>query len=182
MTQRKGEFEACFADGLDLSELTSVAATEPTAATKTPPDNNNNNKSLSHSANLLRIKQVEAAMKLQNEQEEIVLQSLITFRSEQLKQEVSNQKVEIPKLPAPTDSQVAPPLHISKNADGAATLGGSTVSISSSSSNMIHNVLVSMHDESIRKGLDNMPRKMLMKRNTKNTKKSIAKKTMKRKF
>jgi hypothetical protein len=57
--KRKGDFEACFAGGLDLSEFegSSSKSLEPT----------------SHSATLLRIKQVESQTRLQNDHEEIQL-------------------------------------------------------------------------------------------------------------
>ena len=181
MATRRGEFEACFADGLDLSELTTSATSPPTTTFET---SDNRNKS-SHAANLLRIKQAEAAIKLENVHEEIILQHFITIRSEQLKQVVSNTKISIPKLPAPTVATQHLHPHVpqlSKNTHEA----DKTFMCSTSSSNMIHSVLVGMHDESNQKGRDNMPRKMLMKRNLnnngKNSKKLIAKKTMKRKF
>ena len=180
MATRRGEFEACFADGLDLSELTTSATSPPTTTFET---SDNRNKS-SHAANLLRIKQAEAAIKLENVQEEIILHHFITIRSKQLKQVVSNTKISIPKLPAPTVTQHLQPQvsQLSKNTHEAEK----TIMCSTSSSNMIHSVLVGMHDESNQKGHDNMPRKMLMKRNLnnngKNSKKLIAKKTMKRKF
>ena len=178
MTKRRGEFEACFAGGLDLSELTTTPVPTTTSDLKSACSNNNNNNKMSHAANLLRIKQAEAAVKLESEKEEIILQNLITTRSEQLKHVVtSNTKIAIPTLPAPTNhSQQLMPVSsnpLTKNSH-------------CSGSNMIHTVLVGMHGESNQRGYDNMPRKMLMKRNSNNTskgsKKGIAKKSIRRKF
>ena len=180
MTKRRGEFEACFAGGLDLSELTTTPVPTTTSDLKSAYNNNNNNNNnkMSHAANLLRIKQAEAAVKLESEKEEIILQNLITTRSEQLKHVVaSNTKIAIPTLPAPTNhSQQLMPVSsnpLTKNSH-------------CSGSNMIHTVLVGMHGESNQRGYDNMPRKMLMKSNSNNTskvsKKGIAKKSIRRKF
>lgn len=178
MTKRRGEFEACFAGGLDLSELTTTPVPTTTSDLKSACSNNNNNK-MSHAANLLRIKQAEAAVKLESEKEEIILQNLITTRSEQLKHVVaSNTKIAIPTLPAPTNHHSQQLMPVSSNP--------LTKNSHSSGSNMIHTVLVGMHGESNQRGYDNMPRKMLMKRNSNNTskvsKKGIAKKSIRRKF
>jgi hypothetical protein len=171
MAKRRGEFEACFASGLDLSELTQESATTQSLEITDV----NKKSSSSHAANLLLIKQAEVTTKLQNEQEEIKIQNLIENREFLLKQVTSKGKIPVLQLPAPTHN--VQPL-----------LKGANESINSGSScnNMIHNVLVGMHEETNRKGCDNMPRKMLMKRhlspNNKNSKKMIAKKTVKRKY
>ena len=169
MTKRRGEFEACFASGLDLSELT------------TESDMNKKASASSHAANLLLIKQAEVSIKLQNEQDEIKIQNHIENRAIQLQQITSKAKIPaILQLPAPTHNHHAPPLFNSAN---ASMKNGSSFS---SSNNMIHTVLVGMHEETNRKRCcDNMPRKMLMKRshnNNKGSKKMIAKKTIKRKY
>lgn len=170
MAKRRGEFESCFASGLDLSELThdSTATSEKADINKKP--------SSSHAANLLLIKQAEVTIKLQNEQEEIKIQKFIENRDFLLKQVTSKGKLPVLQLPAPTHN-VQP------------TLKKSNESINSGSScnSMIHDVLVGMHEETNQKGCDNMPRKMLMKRhlshnNNKNSKKMITKKTVKRKY
>lgn len=180
MTKRRGEFEACFASGLDLSELTIPSASTNTAPTEM--SENQNHATSSHSANLLRIKQTDLAAKREREHEEIRIQNLISIRSEQLKLATSNSKATVPKLPAPSHQPIPQETQI---AQSNGTIEAKTSS-GHSSSRMTHTVLVGMHDESHRKGYDNMPRKMLMKRNQnsngKSSKKVIAKKTMKRKF
>ena len=65
----KGEFEACFAGGLDLSEFASSAQ----------------GTSESHAAALLQVKQAESATKLQQKLEEVRLQAAVHKRAEQLK-------------------------------------------------------------------------------------------------
>jgi hypothetical protein len=174
MAKRRGEFEANFASGLDLSELT----TQESVTTKSFEliTDRTQKTSSSHSANLLLIKQAELTIKRQNEQEDMKIQNLIENRAVQLNQVVSNANIPVLQLP--------PPMHDTQQP----LLKSTNVRINSGNScnSMIHTVLVGMHEETNRKGCDSMPRKMLMKRNlshnNKSSKKMIAKKTMKRKY
>jgi hypothetical protein len=74
VSKKVGTFEACFAGGLDLSEF----ATSSTSSASVQL-------SSSHAASLLRIKQAESVMKLENEKEEAELQNIIRERADNLK-------------------------------------------------------------------------------------------------
>ena len=181
MTKRKGEFEACFAKGLDLSEFTTSARTTTTTSNTTsgvlPVPTNV--ASSSHSARLLQIKQVEAAMKFENDQQEVETQNLIAARVEQLKLPVTASKANQNR---PYRLQMPPP-----PSHSAVKSTNETVHSDISNRNMIRNVLVGMHEETIQKGYDHMPRKMLSKRHPnrndrKSSQKPITKKTTRRKY
>ena len=184
MTKRKGEFEACFAKGLDLSEFTTSARTTTTTSNTTsgvlPVPTNVASSSSSHSARLLQIKQVEAAMKFENDQQEVKTQNLIAARVvEQLKLQVTASKTNQNR---PYRLQMPPP-----PSHSAVKSTKETVHSDISNRNMIRNVLVGMHEETIQKGYDHMPRKMLSKRHPnrndrKSSQKPITKKTTRRKY
>ena len=185
MTKRKGEFEACFAKGLDLSEFTTSATTTTTTSNTTSGVLPTNVASSSHSARLLQIKQVEAAMKkFENDQEEVKTQNLIAARSgEPLKlQQVASKA----NQNRPYSMQLpAPPSHSAVKSTNETV--HSNISNSISNRNIIRNVLVGMHEETIQKGYDHMPRKMLSKRHPhhdhrKSSQKPITKKTTRRKY
>jgi hypothetical protein len=86
--KRKGDFEACFAGGLDLSEFegSSSKSLEPT----------------SHSATLLRVKQVESQTRLQNDREETQLIEAMRRKVEQCKAPTSNEADDVLKAPPPS--------------------------------------------------------------------------------
>lgn len=74
-TRKTGGFESCFAQGLDLSEFTAASTAEPQT---------------SHAAVLLQIKQSEALIKHNEEQEELRMQQVVRERVQALQQQATN--------------------------------------------------------------------------------------------
>lgn len=75
----KGAFETCFAQGLDLSELTTTTTTQPTPST-------------SNAAVLLQIKRQEAQQRQQQEQEDAQMAQLVQARTQKLQQQQQRQQ------------------------------------------------------------------------------------------
>jgi hypothetical protein len=92
--KRKGDFESCFADGLDFSEFESSTSKSLERTTTLP--------SVSHSATLLRIKQVESQTRLQNDNEETQLVEAMRRKVEQSKAPTSNKADDVLKAPPPS--------------------------------------------------------------------------------
>jgi hypothetical protein len=80
VTAQKGDFEACFAGGLDLSEFLE--------GTTAPAASGGGTTSTSHAAALLQVKHAESAAKRQQENEEAQMQDTVRKRTEQLKEAV----------------------------------------------------------------------------------------------
>lgn len=119
----KGQFEACFAGALDLSEFGSATSSGSTSS------------HASHAAALLRVKQAESAQKLQNEREEARLQEAAQRRKDKLKAESGQPKQQNLVLTAPSPSTHASSLawkeSQSKRNGGAASISALVVGMHS---------------------------------------------------
>jgi hypothetical protein len=91
--KRKGDFESCFADGLDFSEFESSTTSLERTTTLS---------SVSHSATLLRIKQVESQTRLQNDHEETQLLEAMRRKVEQSKAPTSSKADGVLRAPPPS--------------------------------------------------------------------------------
>jgi hypothetical protein len=90
----RGAFESCFSNGLDLSDFAEHARIDPPG--------------VSHAASLLRRKQVEAAQKLEQEREELNLQSLLQERVASIQRAKEEEPILLasrPLHPNPTEQQ-----------------------------------------------------------------------------
>jgi hypothetical protein len=112
----RGAFEACFSNGLDLSDFSH--SDSPTG--------------VSHAASLLRRKQEESAQKLENEVEELNLAALIQERAAAL------QRAKDPEDPVLWASPPLPPTHAGRQSPLLSTGGLRT-------SDMISSAVVAMH-------------------------------------
>jgi hypothetical protein len=175
--KQKGEFESCFADGLDLSELTTSTSNMVSS-----------NQQLSHSAVLLQTKQSEIAMKLEMDQQEIQIKDHIQDQVEQLEKVVVKDetiRAYPPEQQTPTISGkdsgilvfVQPNINSSSNRSRNNNTATRTNDTSSSTSSLINGVVVGMHENFVK---DDMPRKMI--RNNKRMNKIAKKKSVRRKY
>jgi hypothetical protein len=121
----KGAFEACFSNGLDLSDFaTTVKA----------------NRS-SHAASLLRLKQAEVVWKLENEKEEANLQGIIHERTEALQQA----KAKIQEDPLLQASPPLPTYILQQSASSSLEFIHSSLHTETSPTHSISSVVVAMH-------------------------------------
>jgi hypothetical protein len=182
MAKQRGEFEACFAEGLDLSEFTSTNSAASSGTSKA----NKESTSVSHAATLLSIKQAELVMKVADEEEEAKMHDLLRTRVNQLRHVVANSSSHVnttPRLPAPEQQTSILPSEsrLRSNQQGIRSI--------SNDKNLIHAAVVGMHGTEVHRN-EHLPRKMLRstnpyKRKNNNNEKSSkmnAKKVTKRKF